>query len=212
MHSAELAFTAARALDPELRFEDFVMPPELPVPARRAAQAILDEIPSDRRILVVHADTKPDKSWRTERFITALDAFLEARPDFIALVVGRNALGLDRGEHGAAVVGCEGLPLATSLALAAEADLFFGVDSCVLHAADFCRIPSVGIFGPTDPHEFGCRVAPACHLGGASDSTDAVSVTDAVAALEAMAATWCLGGPRRLADATLCTSETAGGT
>jgi len=203
MHTADLAFTAPRALDPGLRFEEFAAPPELTAASRRAARAILDEIPSDRRVLIVHADTKPEKTWPAERFIAALDAFLERRPDFVALVLGRARLALDSGRRGEAVVACEGLPLGVSLALAAEADLFFGVDSCVLHAADFCRIPCVAVFGPTEPHEFGCRLAPAHHLTGERGMTQSISVADAVTALEAIASAWCRGAPRRLDGAML---------
>jgi ADP-heptose:LPS heptosyltransferase len=40
-----------------------------------------------------------------------------------------------------------------------SADAFLGVDSCMLHAADLFRVPSVGLFGPTRPSEFGLRFA-----------------------------------------------------
>ena len=44
--------------------------------------------------------------------------------------------------------------------LVAQANFFLGVDSCMLHVADFCRVPSIGIFGPTQADEFGFRLGP----------------------------------------------------
>ena len=194
IHSADLAFAAARAVDARLRFEDFAEPPAFGADAARAARSILRAIPRDRRVLIVHAETKPEKSWPAERFVAALDEFLDARRDFVALVVGREPSGFDRGRCGDRVVDCAGLPLAVSLALTAHADLFFGVDSCALHVADFARVPCVAIFGPTEPHEFGCRLAPARHLRGPGCEMTEVSVASATFALRDVAARWCAAG------------------
>jgi ADP-heptose:LPS heptosyltransferase len=46
------------------------------------------------------------------------------------------------------------------LAILKHADLFLGIDSCLLHAADLFRIPGVGLFGPTDPRRWGFRLSP----------------------------------------------------
>jgi ADP-heptose:LPS heptosyltransferase len=46
----------------------------------------------------------------------------------------------------------EQLPLEDSIALIAEADLYVGIDSGLLHAAASVKTPAVGIWGPTSPH------------------------------------------------------------
>jgi hypothetical protein len=163
-HAAELAFDIPRALDRSLRLEDFSGPP---VFARRfveQASRIRRSFPPGSRVLAVHADTARGKAWPRRRFIRLLDSFLERRPDFLVLVLGWVDRGLDAGRHGDRVVGGLRLPLATSALLAGSADLFVGVDSCLLHAADLFRVAGVGIFGPTDPAEWGFRFAPHRHV------------------------------------------------
>jgi ADP-heptose:LPS heptosyltransferase len=117
------------------------------------------------RILGVHADTMPQKRWPRLRFIRLLDMFLDRHPDFLALVLGVDDLRLDRGRLGERVVPCCGLPLGTSLALVSMTDFFLGVDSSLLHAADFYRVPSVGLYA-TRQHasRWGLRFTDRCHV------------------------------------------------
>src|SRR5262249_37867678 len=76
------------------------------------------------------------------------------------------------------------LPLGHALALTATADLFVGVDSCFLHAADLARVPSVGLFFATEPHEFGTQWSHHRHLEVANPATlNAKVVTSALEAL-----------------------------
>ncbi len=163
-HSADLMFDVPAALDPALRIEPFSFPP---VFARRwigRFERMRRLFPAGRRILVVHADTGAAKMWPDGRFSRLLDLFLERRRDFLAFVVGGRDLGLDRGAHGDRVIPAQGLPLPLSALLLGAADLFVGVDSSMLHAADLYRIPGVGIFGPTRPAEWGFRFAPHRHV------------------------------------------------
>jgi ADP-heptose:LPS heptosyltransferase len=48
--------------------------------------------------------------------------------------------------------------------LVADADLFLGVDSSMLHAADLARVPGMGIFGPTSAATWGFRFAAHRHV------------------------------------------------
>jgi ADP-heptose:LPS heptosyltransferase len=50
------------------------------------------------------------------------------------------------------------------MGLVATADLFVGIDSSMLHAADLARVPGVGLFGPTRAVEWGFRFAPHRHI------------------------------------------------
>jgi ADP-heptose:LPS heptosyltransferase len=133
--------------------------------------------------LVVHPDTAPSKCWPVPRFIELLDRFLSRRCDFIVWVVGLPYGPLDVGRHAQRIVNCAGLPLDVTMALVSRADFFLGVDSCVLHAADFFRIPGVGLFGPTSSTEWGFRIAPHRHLCG-SGSLDSITVDAVLEALE----------------------------
>jgi ADP-heptose:LPS heptosyltransferase len=124
--------------------------------------------------------------WPPERFVAVLDAFLDHHPDFIALLVGGRPQPLDRGRNAERVMPCYGIPLDVSLGLVQSADLFLGIDSSMLHAADFFRIPSVGLFGASNPVEFGFRVTPAAALCRGR-SMDAIGIGPVIEALERLA-------------------------
>lgn len=185
-HSSDLAFSLPRYLDPSLQLEDFAAPPEFPPEAQRRADRIRGMIPPGMRVLVAHADTGEGKMWRAERFVAVLDAFLEGRPDFVVLVVGWSPQPLDGGRFGNRVVLCYKLGLDVSLCLAGKADVFLGIDSCFLHAADFCGVPGVGLFGPTDSNEFGYRLTPHRHVCGDGGDTKMIGEADVLAALDSL--------------------------
>lgn len=76
------------------------------------------------------------------------------------------------------------LPLELACYLISKMSLFVGVDSCFLHIADLCRVPTVGLFGPTDPTVWGCRFAPHTHIRAqAVNEIDICDVTEAVRSL-----------------------------
>lgn len=187
-HSADLAFDVPRRLSPILRLEDFAAPPVFPAKAHQLARQIRAFVPAGARMLVVHADTKPEKMWPAGRFVAVLDEFLGRHPEFIAFVVGSGGLPLDAGRHGKRVMLCYDLPLAVSLALTGEADLFLGIDSCMLHVADFFRVPGVGIFGPTSCAEWGFRVGPHRHVCGDGGRVEHVRTHDVLDAMESILA------------------------
>ncbi len=166
-HSAELAFDVPRRVAPHLALDDFAAPPSFPPSAHAAAEAAWRSLPPGERTLVVHADSdEPRKGWPAAAFREVLHAALERDPGMRAVVVGLSDLGLASGRHGARVALRLGLPVSVSALLVARSDLFLGVDSCFLHAADLFRVPGVALFGPTAPHEWGFRFGPGRELVG----------------------------------------------
>lgn len=164
LHSADMAFSLVRALDPSLRIDEFSGPPDLDAEARRKGRALVTGLPQGFRAIAVHADTQPWKEWRPEHFRAALHGFLDRRPDYVAFVLGSRDLGLDQGPHGARVLPAIGLSLHASMAVVEASDLFLGVDSCLLHAADLFRTPGVALFGATSAAEWGFRFARHAHM------------------------------------------------
>jgi ADP-heptose:LPS heptosyltransferase len=79
-----------------------------------------------------------------------------------------------------------GLPLDLAIGLVANADLFVGIDSSMLHAADLAGIPGVGLFGPTRAATWGFRFGPHRHVE-MSTMAD-ITVEDVLAAMEDLAA------------------------
>jgi hypothetical protein len=129
------------------------------------ARSMRAAVPAGVKVLVVHADAGwTDKRWPVTRFIDVLDRFLSRHRDFVAWVVGMGHEELNVGCERDRVVPLLGLPLDLAMGLVASADLFVGVDSSMLHAADLARVPGVGLFGPTRPGLWGFRFAPHRHI------------------------------------------------
>ena len=180
-HAADVTFKLARLFDPSLRIESYAQPLALPPAVQDQARAIRAAEPA--RVLVVHADAGwTDKRWPVSRFVDLLDRFLSRHHDFVAWVVGMGHEELNVGRERDRVVSHLGLPLDLATGLVARADLFVGVDSSMLHAADLARVPGVGIFGPTKPALWGFRFAPHRHVEMATMAD--ISVEQVLGALE----------------------------
>lgn len=186
-HAVDEAFAIARAVFPHLCLEDFAAPPYLAPAAVRAAQRVRAAVGVGRRLLAVHADpSTPDRRWPDGRLAECLAHFLKAHPEMWVLLVGGAAANRQPACDHERVVSLCGLSFATTMAVVAEADLFLGVDSCFLHAADLFRVPGVGLFGPTDPAEFGFRFTPVhAHLR-AGTSMRSITTRRVVEALESV--------------------------
>ena len=149
-HAATAAFEVPQKLVPKLSIADFTAPYAPPSRSVQLAEKVRGKIHSHASLLVVHADTRRNKLWHWQRWRWVIDSFLYQQPHFIVLIVGSKRPNLSRFECGDRVISCVGLPLEVSLALVSMSDHFVGIDSCMLHMADFARIPSICLFGPTD--------------------------------------------------------------
>lgn len=181
MHSADHAFTVARAVLGGVKLSDYARPLRLPPRSVEDARIVRRELLKTRRMLAVHGDTKRDKRWRRSRMRDVLRDFLAARPDYGVCIVGQERLGLDIPGAGSRVLECSGLSLATTFALVSQADLFLGIDSCMLHAADLCRVSGVGLFGPTRAREWGFRFGNGTSLQ--ARKMDDIKTVDVLSAL-----------------------------
>lgn len=188
-HSALLAFDVVRALRPDYRIEDFLTPFRYSPSQQEKVRELLSMLEPGTRTLAVHMDTIPYKMLDGGRWVEILDQFLEAHPEFVALLVGgdKEALDTERWRYSGRVIPCYGLPLGSSCCLVAASDLFVGVDSCMLHVADFARVPGVGLFGPTNVEEFGFFIGP--HIAiQAEGSMEGIGASQVVEALNQLAA------------------------
>ncbi|SOX55063.1 hypothetical protein MAAFP003_3745, partial [Mycobacterium ahvazicum] len=164
-HACDLLFKLARLFDRSLRIEDYAQPVSIPSSVQEQARSMRAALRPGTKLLVVHADTDwKEKRWPVTRFIDLLNRFLSSRPDFVAWVVGMGLEDLTVGRERDRIVPHLGLPLDLSMSMVAHADLFLGIDSCMLHAADLARVPGVGLFGPTRSLTWGFRFGPHRHL------------------------------------------------
>ena len=184
-HAVDMAFAVPAYLDPTLRAEDFSGPPAVSEFASATARAFLRRRARSQFSLFVHMDTKPEKRWPRDRFAQALQRFLSEFPNFTAFVVNIRSEPIWPMEFPDRVV-LFSLSLDATLALLRECDLFLGVDSCHLHAADLFRVPGVALFGPTSCRRWGYRFTDHWHLQG-GEQMEVIGVSDVCTALRQLA-------------------------
>jgi hypothetical protein len=159
-HQFDQFFSIPQRLQPDLRFDDFAFPPAFSPAAELAARRFVDaHCKPGHRILFVHPETLSDKMWHPLSMSWALQRFLGEHSEFFVFVASVFPYPLDLGSYQARVVPVPA-NLELALAIVKYADLFFGIDSCFLHAADLFRVPGVALFGPTDPQRWGFRFSP----------------------------------------------------
>jgi ADP-heptose:LPS heptosyltransferase len=186
-------FKLARAIDPSVRIDTYAQPVPIPKSVDDEARARRAALAGGVKVLAVHTDTDwTDKRWSVSKFVDLLDRFLSRHREFVAWVVGMGHEDLSVGRESDRVIPCLGLPLDLSMAMVAHADLFVGIDSCMLHAADLARVPGVGLFGPTRSTRWGFRFGPHRHVD--RRKTVDISVDEALSALEDLASS-CLNRP-----------------
>lgn len=159
-HAADRPFNVVKEFAPDLRLSDFAGPIPLPAESVAAAEDVRRAIGTGRRLLIVHEETaSEDKRWLPSRMQETLRALTAEDPDLFAIIVGRGApsFALEPLGDSATAITHVGLPL--FMALIARADVFIGVDSLGIHVADLWGVPSVGLFGPTKPEEWGLASA-----------------------------------------------------
>ncbi|MFY9779620.1 MAG: hypothetical protein WAJ85_03795 [Candidatus Baltobacteraceae bacterium] len=157
-HAADQAFALATALDPRLTIEEFAGAPWIDPLIRPLLDGLRERLSTRYKLLVAHTDTASEKMWEPRRFGRFFDAFLSEREDFVVAVVGHRVGAQALGRPQPRKFDFTAMPLGVSLGLAQRADLFVGIDSCALHAADLARVPSVALLGPaSNPVEWGLR-------------------------------------------------------
>jgi len=164
-------FEVARHFDARLVLEDFAAPPRFSDAAESAAgRFVAAHLRPGERMLFVHPDTRPRKMWTAEGWSRVLCEMLDAEPDIRIFLSSHTAAhGIALGRHQHRLVELD-TPFEMTLGILRHASAFVGVDSCFLHGADLLRIPAVGLFGPSDPAEWGFRLTPRSgivHTGGA---------------------------------------------
>lgn len=113
-----------------------------------------------------------------------MNRFLKINDDYVALILDRQYSGLDAGDFESRIFSLDQVDLSTSTALLRECDAFVGVDSYFLHAADFARVPSVGLFVSTNPAQWGLRFTRHRHvLARAAADIEVDDVLDALQSL-----------------------------
>lgn len=134
---------------------------ELGIPRTKVFYALTpDRRPAPRQTIAVHPGSgSPAKNWPLERWLDVIATL----PQPVLLVLGeaerRSAPMLER--MGAHVRVAQNLPLPALASELAQCRLFLGHDSGISHLAAACLVPSILLFGPTDPAMW---APPASHV------------------------------------------------
>ncbi len=185
-HEVDRNFGVAAALEPGLRLERFISPPAVPERIGRHVRQYLRQTVPGRKILAVHNEASvAERNWPKKRLDALLAEFLRRHPEFVIFQFGTRSrlFGDMPGRERPLYHGY--LPLQYSFAVVAQSRLFLGVDSCMLHAADFFRVPGVGLFGRTNPRRAGFKFARHRHLV-ATAGMSCIRVTQVLKALESL--------------------------
>lgn len=163
-HAIESAFNFARVFDEQLNLSDYVYPPGKFTDGA-ISDRIIASIPADSKLIIVHPDTTKDyKTWPYENYSRLFDLILDDFPEAIIMIVGTLLLDYESCKHKDRVFSAADLPLEINLDLIPAADYFIGIDSCFLHAADFYRVPALGIFANTSlSARYGLFITPHYH-------------------------------------------------
>lgn len=184
-HAMDMAFHVPASLNSGLKLVEFSQPPAVSATASAIARQFKQRYVGSYRTLFVHTTTKPEKSWAPEHFQRVVDKFLLEFPEFMALVVDLRGEWVGHGRFPDRVMPLT-LPLDACFALLRECDLFLGIDSCHIHAADLFRVPGVGLFGPTTCRRWGYRFTNHRHIQG-QEGMGSISVDEVSTALSSLA-------------------------
>lgn len=180
----DTAFSMAKMIDPSVELEQFAYPPNMGRQASKTARQMREFIGSTSKVLAVHTDASlSTKSWPNKLAATFLDDFLKTHHDFVAIVLGKDNSFVDSVSTSSRVLRCHQISLPVQLELLKQANAFVGVDSCMLHAADLYKLPSVGLFGPSDRQRYGFRMAPHRYVSN-HGSMEGIDPSEVLSALE----------------------------
>ncbi len=117
-------------------------------------------LPNGTRFVTMHPGASASlKRWNPRRFAELADRLASAH-DVRVVIVGsktdrRTIARMVRAMRSAPIVAAEKLTIAETAALQASAAMHVGNDSGPLHLAVAVGTPTVGLFGPTNPRNFG---------------------------------------------------------
>jgi ADP-heptose:LPS heptosyltransferase len=181
VHVVDRAFSVARAFRPDWKPEAFSDPFPLPQASFDFVQSIQANL-RGQKLLVVHGETAAEKCWTATRFRQVIEAFIRDHHEYFVVEIARSK-SIFGNSVPRSVLPLTGMPLSTCVAVAAIADLMLCVDSLFLHIADLWRVPVVGLFGPTEPAQWGCRFTP-IYRSVRRESTAQIEVDAVYAAME----------------------------
>jgi hypothetical protein len=163
-HIVDYMFRVAEALGVKEKVEHFSSMYPADIRWHIAFEEFKKKIKPATKVVAMHTLTGVSKQWPIDKFSQLINRILRSNPDLAVLLVDPIDRGLDESNTSERIIRLEngGIPM-TSI-FVSLCDAFVGIDSYFLHVADLSRVPSIGIFGPTKPVQWGCRFTRHVHV------------------------------------------------
>lgn len=187
-HAFDSAFDFAAAVQPSLTIESYSEPLQFSRKARHFVSE-LKKCAGASALVAVHFETHPKKMLASETERHILERLARDWPHVQFLLVAADADNAPRVNQSNVFV-LEAADLEIAMATVGAADAFIGYDSCMLHVADICRVPGIGLFTSTSSGEFGFRFEDNCahlNLSKKGDSKAAEEISAAASCVFAAA-------------------------
>jgi ADP-heptose:LPS heptosyltransferase len=185
LHFADEVFQVASFFDETKRIEEYADRPGLGATEWQFAGDLRRDM-KHWRFLAIHCETGEPKAWPLAPLGRAVEALISIFRDLLIVVVGRKSRWLGNISEHPRVIACEGLTLGKSMAIVGASDAFIGIDSGLLHVADLFRVPAVGIFGPTDPHRWGCRFTKCTYVRAPAGNLKELGEQEVITAVQSL--------------------------
>lgn len=185
-HNIDLNFDIPKRLQKELNINDFLSKPDFGSEFEKLRGRLRKRVLEDVKLLALHVDTEKSKMWSGKGYIEALETFCAANPNYGIVIVGQETLEIQNSSISDYVLDFNDspLPFFVACAIVSISDMFLGIDSVFLHVADFYEVPSVSLFGPTSPIEFGSRIAKNKYIYPKSRNINDITSTEVCFALK----------------------------
>jgi hypothetical protein len=155
-HTMDYLFEFAKYFDSSYRIDPFMGTPKVDLKYQSIVSEFKQKVGS-MRLLVMHMDTQKEKMWDEVYLESFLSHTFLNYPQLMVIMIGVSLPVSSKFSDEIRLVRFEDTDFRLPWCLVAQADYFIGVDSVFLHIADFYNIPSIGLFGPTCPEEWGFR-------------------------------------------------------
>lgn len=152
-------FLFAKYFNDKLDIRDFAYPPQLGVKAKNFLEKVQTALQESLFLFGIQDETKDHKLWNPGSFEDLIDRLLDRYNNAGVIVLSRKTtIDLDKIRNKQRVISF-GSPRAINefISLMHIVDLFIGIDSVFLHLTNLFKVPTIGIFGPTDPVEWGLK-------------------------------------------------------
>jgi ADP-heptose:LPS heptosyltransferase len=178
-HQFDSVFAISARIFPGLSIDRFSYPLEFPASVQGAGEEILRAL-DGRTWIGFHPESSlAVKSCPGTVTGEVVRRLLGLNTDVVVCVFGQKATYSDLEQISNRVLAFNHVPFKLAAYLVSRMGLFIGVDSCFLHVADICRVPGVGLFGPTSPGLFGFRFAPHVHIQSSLNKLSGIDVAAA---------------------------------